>query len=128
METFLGFVGLFILIIVFAWAARRLLGARRLSTTKTFLAAIVGFFAAWLVGEALRRARDLSNDTVAVVTFVLALVFTMFVLVAFEALSSPQRRPGRPRLQNPLTFARDTYASTRRSAEIQTAVSQLGAG
>lgn len=128
METFLGFVGLFILIIVFAWAARRLLGARRLSATKTLLAAIVGFLAAWLVGEALRRARDLSNDTVAVVTLVLALVFTMFVLVAFEALSSPQRRPGRPRLQNPLTFARDTYASTRRSAEITAIAVRQGFG
>jgi Co/Zn/Cd efflux system component len=96
MDAFLALLGLFLLVIVFAWLARRLLGAQRVSTGKTLLAAVAGFVVAALIGEALRRARDLSNDTVLVVTAVLALVFTMLAIVILEALSQPGPRRGLP--------------------------------
>lgn len=118
MDTFFAMLGLLLLVVVFAWLARRLLGAQQVSTGRTLLAAVAGFIAAALIGEALRRARDLSNDTVLVVTAVLALVFTMVALVILEMLMQPGWRRGLPRPRNPVKTWGDWYAKTRRSAEV----------
>ena len=104
--------------VVVAWAARRLLGAQRVSAARTLIAAVVGITVGWVVGVLVSRG-DVPVGEAAVTGAILAVLVTMFVIVGFELAARPRRDgdTGRER-RNPLRAARDRWADTRRLTEI----------
>lgn len=118
------------LFVVWAWIARRLLGVRRLSATKTVIAGILGLAGGDIIGRVLFD-RGLSRDFAILVGIVLGLIFTMIAIITFEALSDPSRAKRRKRgLPHPVRASRRVLNQSRRSIEITRIASRhdLGKG
>jgi hypothetical protein len=116
------------LFVVWAWIARRLLGVRRLSATKTIIAGILGLAGGDIIARVLFD-RGLSRDFAILVGVVLGLIFTMIAIITFEALSDPTRAKRRKRgLPHPIRTSRRLLDQGRRSIEITRIASRYGLG
>ena len=77
------------LFLVFAWVARRLLGVGRLSATKTVISAAVGLGVGFVIQRLLEVRGGVDRDLAVVSGLVLGLLFTMVMILLFEATGSP---------------------------------------
>ncbi len=132
MGTFLGFLGSLLLVGLFAAGAKRLLGAYSISTVRTFAAAALGYVGGLLVSAFMVRTQEADQGTARVTGLVLALVFTMMLIVAFEVISDYRLRRRRPApslsVPNPAAWIRNRTAMARRTAQITTIVARHGFG
>lgn len=82
-----------VLTLLFAWLARRLLGANRVSWGRALLAGIGGIVAGAVLGWALVQW-DVNDDSSAVgIAIVTALLVTMGLIVTLQLISRPTRGP-----------------------------------
>jgi ubiquinone biosynthesis protein len=88
------------------------------STGRTLLAAVLGLALGWAVGLLLDRNSDITTDDAVVTGTVLALLFTMIVVIGFELASAPSRPGSRDARSNPVTAVRNSWNDTRRASEI----------
>ena len=93
------------LFLLFAWVARRLLGVRRLSATKTVIAALVGLIIGFALGWVL-ESRGLDRDLALLAAIVLGLIFTMLTIITFEAIADPRRSAQGQGIPNPVAAVR----------------------
>ena len=83
-------IGFITLTLAFAWLARRVLGAARVSWVRAIVAGILGVVVGAAVGVALVRS-DVNDDSAAAgVAIVTALLLTMGLIVALQLLSAPR--------------------------------------
>ena len=118
MSILLAVVGSLAAALAVAWAARRLLGAQRVSAARTLLAAALGLALGWGVGILLDRNADLTTEDTVVTATVLAVLFTMIVVIGFELASGQPRHRRDSTRSNPFTAARNSWNDTRRVSEI----------
>ena len=105
--------------VLVAWVARRLLGAQRVSAGRTLVAAALGLALGWGVWFLLDRNADVTSEDAVVTGAVLALLFTMIVVIGFELTGRPGARAARgDSRRNPVRAARDSWSDTRRASEI----------
>ena len=90
MSALLRGVGFVALILAFAWLARRVLGASRVSWGRAILAGLIGVAVGTAVGAALVQF-DVNDDSAAAgVAIVTALLLTMGLIVALQLVSAPR--------------------------------------
>ena len=77
MTYFLAAIPLFLIIV---WVMRRLLGVRRLSATRTVIAALIGVLAGDLIGRLLEN-RGLDQDLAFLIGIVLGLMTSMLIVL-----------------------------------------------
>ena len=104
---------------LFAWLARRLLGVRYLSVTRTLLSGVIGIALGGLFAGILVR-RGVDRDSALISGIVLGVVFTMVAIIAFELVARPGRRTPRPQLRvpRPVQSVRRQWTLSRRMAEV----------
>ncbi|MGI9584598.1 MAG: hypothetical protein ACR2N7_03315, partial [Acidimicrobiia bacterium] len=90
--TIIAFLVGLLLFMLFAWTARRLLGVVRLSAVKTTLSAIAGLLVAALLTNRL-LVRGFERDEAYLLGLAIGLIAMMVVIIAFEFLAKPGRRP-----------------------------------
>lgn len=128
MNVFLQVIIAVPLFLLFAWAARRLLGVRRLSAFKTVVAALIGFLVAEIIGRILAN-QGFSTDLALVAAVVLGLLFTMLAIVGFEVFAKAAPRSSRKRgIPDPVGATRKWFEQGRRSVEITRIASRHGLG
>lgn len=106
-------------VLLFAWVARRLLGARHLSTSTILVSGILGYVAGLGLGWAVSGGPG--HPGFAPAAMVLVLVFTMFSIVALELLSRRQQAQPLPRLPaipNPVRATRLRAQSVMRFVQV----------
>lgn len=117
---FLGFVAL---IIGFAWLARRLLGATRVSWVRALVAGLAGIAAGTAIAAGLRRWGVQDDGSAVAAAFVAAVLVSMGLVVAFQLIarpsSAPRRHGGSPA---------GAVATVRRSAEVVRIATHHGLG
>lgn len=128
MNTLVWLLLLLPVVLLFAWAAKRLLGVGRLSATRTFLAGAIGFALGWLVALVVDRQGG-SAEAVAATGIVLSLVFTMVAIVLLEMLSrrSRPRRPGMS-IPHPIRAVKRRVALAKRTSEVTRIAARHGLG
>lgn len=116
--------------LLFAWLATRLLGARRLSWRRILAAGLLGYGAAlaatWLLTE---QGSTLSAS--AGIGVPLAVVFTMAAVIGLELLSDRPvavLAPRPPRVPHPVAALRRRAGETARFAEVSAILVRLGVG
>ena len=115
----LGFVALSL---AFAWLARRVLGADRVSWVRAIVAGIVGVVAGTAVGTVLVQL-DVDDDSSAVgVAIVTSLLVSTGVIVALQLISRPGSTP-RPR-----SSVRGSLRVARRTSEVLRIAARHGFG
>ncbi|MGI9645709.1 MAG: ABC1 kinase family protein, partial [Ilumatobacteraceae bacterium] len=109
MSAVLRGIGFVALVLAFAWLARRVLGAGRVSWIRAIVAGIIGVAVGAAVGAAL-IGFDVNDDSAAVgVAIVTALLLTMGLIVALQLVSKPRpSRPHRAGIGGSLRIARRT--------------------
>lgn len=102
-----------------AWVSRRLIGATRLSGTRTVLAAVIGMSAGWLVSWAAERQGASAVDVI-VSGLVLSVLFTMAAILLLELLARPGRTTGTPlkSRSHPFAAIQSNLAAARRASQI----------
>ena len=103
--------------ILFAWTARRLLGVRKLSMTKTVIAALGGLLVADILGRVL-LSRDMSHDQAILIGMVIGLISTMVIIITFEAFAHPDKSPVRSKVSNPVALVQQKASAVGRSTQI----------
>jgi ubiquinone biosynthesis protein len=117
-------------IVLFAWVAARLLGARRLSRGRTAAAGIIGYGAALAATYVLTR-QGLELSEAAWVGVALAVVVTMAAVIGLELLSDRPVAvlvPRPPRVPHPVQRARQRAGEAARFAEVSTILVGVGIG
>ncbi len=93
MSVLLRALGYVALSLAFAWLARRVLGANRVSWVRAIVAGIVGVFAGAAAGTMLVQL-DVNDDSSAVgVAIVTSLLVSMGLIVALQLISRPRSAP-----------------------------------
>ncbi|MGI9667773.1 MAG: ABC1 kinase family protein [Acidimicrobiia bacterium] len=132
MGAFIGFLISAVVVFLFAIVAKRLLGAYNMSTVRTLLAALLGYAGGALVAVWMVRNQEADRDVSRVTGLVLALVFTMMLIVAFEVMSDyrlkKRRKSMLPSVTNPITWTSSKVDSAKRSAEITAIAARHGFG
>lgn len=132
MNSVLAFLGSVALVLLFAIGAKRLLGAYSISTIRTLVAAVIGYLGGFAVSAFMIRTQEADEGTARVTGLVLALVFTMMAIVAFEVISDYRlkRRRTSPRLSvpNPAQWVRSRTQMARRTAQISGIIARNGLG
>lgn len=113
--------------ILFAWAARRLLGVTKLSMTRTVIAALIGLGIADILARSLID-RDVEKDEAILIGFVIGFAATMVVIIGFEAFGSRKVKPVRTGPINPIGAVSTTYANMKRSTQIAQIATKHGLG
>jgi ubiquinone biosynthesis protein len=113
--------------ILFAWAARRLLGVVKLSMTKTVIAALIGLGLSDILSRSLLR-NDVERDEAILIGLVIGFAATMVVIIGFEAFGSRRTKPIRTATMNPIGTVRQGFANTKRSAQIAQIATKHGLG
>ena len=113
--------------ILFAWAARRLLGVVKLSMTKTVIAALVGLGIADILSRSLLK-NDVDHDEAILIGLVIGFAATMVVIIGFEAFGSRKTKPVRTGPRNPIGTVQQGFANTKRSAQIAQIAAKHGLG
>ena len=113
--------------ILFAWAARRLLGVTKLSMTKTVIAALIGLGVADILSRSL-LGRGIDRDEAILIGLVIGFSATMVVIIGFEAFGSRKTKPVRTRPSNPIGTVQRSFANTKRSAQIAQIAAKHGLG
>lgn len=117
-------------IVLFAWVAARLVGARRLSRGRTVAAGVIGYAAAVAATYLLTR-RGLVVAEAAWVGLALAVVVTMAAVIGFELVSDRPVAPlvpRPPRIPHPLRAARRRAGEAARFAEVSAILVRTGVG
>ena len=114
MSTFLTFFGL---VLLFAWVARALLGARSLTWVRTLIAAILGMVAGFLVAALILYDDGVIDATeVATLSLPLSLIGTMVALVALEMLF--MRKPQKHGYRRPVKALRRWFGMWARGWQV----------
>ncbi|MGI9622853.1 MAG: ABC1 kinase family protein [Acidimicrobiales bacterium] len=96
MSVVLRGVGFVVLVLAFAWLARRILGATRVSWGRSLVAGAIGVATGSIVGAALVQL-DVDEKSAAVgVAIATALLVTMGLIVALQLISRPSPTPSPP--------------------------------
>lgn len=104
-------------LIGFAWAAKRLLGAHRLSAFRTFLAGLAGVAVGFVIWPQLVD-QGVGQDMATLVSVVLCVASTMATIVLLEVITKPRRVARRAGFPRPIKWATRKWYQVRRSAEI----------
>ncbi len=126
MAALVGIIFAIAFFVVFAWIARRLLGVRRLSVTKTVIAAAVGIGAGLVIERLLEVRGGFDRDLATVAGVVLGLIATMVTILLFEATSNPERASRRSGIPRPYRAVRRGIDRTQRSIELTRIASRHG--
>jgi ubiquinone biosynthesis protein len=126
MGTVIGFVLGVAFFLAFAWVARRLLGVSRLSATKTIISAAVGVFIGITIERLLEVRGGFDRDLAVVAGLVLGLIFTMVMILLFEATSGGAPRSRRTGITRPDLAAQQAVDRGRRSVELTRIASRHG--
>ena len=122
MSVLLRALGFVALSLAFAWLARRVLGADRVSWVRAIVAGIVGVVAGTAVGTVLVQL-DVDDDSSAVgVAIVTSLLVSTGVIVALQLISRPGSTP-RPR-----SSVRGSLRVARRTSEVLRIAARHGFG
>jgi len=113
--------------ILFAWAARRLLGVTKLSMTRTVIAALIGLGIADILARSLIN-NDVDRDEALLIGMVIGFASTMVVIIGFEAFGSRKTKPVRTGPRNPIGIAQQGFANARRSTQIAQIAAKHGLG
>jgi ubiquinone biosynthesis protein len=94
-----GLIRFILLIVLFAWMARALLGARELTWRRTVAAAVIGLAfgglaAALILTDDLESVAEVDADQLEALAIPLSILATMGALVVLEAFFASQRRRG----------------------------------
>ena len=100
--------------ILFAWAARRLLGVVKLSMTKTVIAALIGLGISDILSRSLLK-NDVDRDEAILIGLVIGFAATMVVIIGFEAFGSRKTKPVRTGPRNPIGTIQQGSANATRS-------------
>jgi ubiquinone biosynthesis protein len=116
-------------VLVLAWVARRLLGARRVSVLHTLLAGVTGY--ALGIGLAWAMALDIDDPVFGLTAAALAVVFVMIALVGLELFA--ERSPGvvaprAPGIPRPFRAIRMRFSVARRFLVVTRIVMRHGLG
>lgn len=117
-------------IVLFAWVAARLLGARRLSRVRITVAGIIGYAGA-LGATYLLTRQGLSLSEAAGLGVAIAVVATMAAVIGLELLSDRAvvaLTPRAPRLPHPVRTARRRAGEAARFAEVSAILVRFGVG
>ncbi|MGI9615569.1 MAG: ABC1 kinase family protein [Acidimicrobiales bacterium] len=122
-----GIVVSLVVAVAVAWAARRLLDARKVSPVRTGAAALLGVTAAWSISLLLER-RGVEPSSAVLASAVLAVLLTMAIVVAFDLAARP--RSGRSAPGRPLSLAGlgDRVNDARRLREVLVIARRNGLG
>jgi ubiquinone biosynthesis protein len=113
--------------ILFAWAARRLLGVVQLSMTKTVIAALVGLGISDILSRSLLK-NDVDRDEAILIGLVIGFAATMVVIIGFEAFGSRRTKPVRTGPRNPIGTVQQGFANAKRSTQIAQIAAKHGLG
>ena len=117
-------------IVLFAWVAARLLGARNLSRGRTAAAGVIGYVAA-LAATYLMTRQGTTLTEAAWIGVALAVVVTMAAVIGLELLSDrpvPALVPRPPRLPHPVRGLRRRAGEAARFAEVSGILVRAGIG
>lgn len=121
-----------LIVFLFALVARRLLGAYNMSVLRTLTAALVGYVGGIVIAIWMVRSQESDEDVARITGMVLALVFTMMLIVAFEVMSDyrlrRRRRSVLPSIPNPVAWTSQKVDSTRRTGQITAIAARHGFG
>ena len=112
MAEVLRFVGYVAAIVVFAWLARRMLGADRVSLVRALLSGVAGVVVGAGAGLLLQQLEVNDDGSALGTAIVVALLVTMGSVVALQLLSKP--RSTRPRRIGPA----NSWRAARRTREV----------
>ena len=113
--------------VLFAWAARRLLGVTKLSLTRTVIAALIGLGISDILSRSLMN-RGTERDEAILIGLVVGFAATMVVIIGFEAFSSRKVKPPRSMPSNPIGSIKRSFAGVRRSTQIAQIATKHGLG
>lgn len=117
-------------VVLFAWIASRLLGAKRMSRLRIALAGAIGYLGA-LGATSLLSEAGLSLSGAAGVGVALAILLTMAAVIALELVSDRPvmaLRPRAPRMPHPVRMVKRRVGEAARFAEVSTILVRLGVG
>ena len=106
-------------VLLFAWVARRLLGARNLSTRSALLTGIAGYAAGLLLASSIAGGVDEPGFVLAGTVF--TIIFTMVAIVGLELFiqrRTPSRLPTLPSIPRPLRAVQRRIRISRRFLEV----------
>lgn len=130
----LGFIRDIVLLFLFAWVARGLLGARSLNWAKTILASIIGLAAGLLLALLILlpdfdSVADIDDGQLTALALPLALVATMCMLVLLELLfTSRSARGKRRRSFHPIRAVRRWFGMWARGLQVTRILIRNGLG
>jgi ubiquinone biosynthesis protein len=113
--------------ILFAWAARRLLGVVKLSMTKTVIAALIGLGISDILSRSLLN-NNVERDEAILIGIVIGFATTMVVIIGFEAFGSRKTKPVRTVPKNPIGTVQHGFANAKRSTQIAQIAAKHGLG